>query len=357
MHDMILGQPSALHATLELCRKEAQDLTSYWIGINKYILTGCGTSFHAALASSYMFHSLFEKTEAEAVQSFELNHYYKTLNPRTLVIAFSHTGNTKTTVDAVSRAREIGAATIGLTGVKDSAIVSKVNKALVVGDGRELSRAHTKSYTSSLFASFYLSAYYLRSQASHRVAESMLDQLNDIPQSVLSTINHEEKNIAKLARDYSKIGRYFFLGSGPNQATALEAALKMKETNYSASEGMQLEQFLHGPWVSLKPGILAFLVAPMGPSHQRNVDMLNICKDLEIPTVAVTNDKHVVENATHSIFIPEVSEELSPLVYIVPLQLFAYYTAVEKGLNPDFIHYDDARYWKARNVIFPPGTH
>lgn len=357
MHEMILGQPSALHATLELCRKEAQDLTSYWSGKNKFILTGCGTSFHAALGSSYMFYSLFQKTEAEAVQSFELTHYYKTLNPRTLVIAFSHTGNTKTTIDAVSRAGEAGATTIGLIGVKDSNIVSKVNRSLVVGDGRELSRAHTKSYTSSLLASFYLSAYYLQAQASHQVAESMLEQLNDIPQSVMSTINHEEKNIAKLAHDYSKTARYFFLGSGPNYATALEAALKMKETNYSASEGMELEQFLHGPWVSLKPGSLAFLVAPMGPSHQRNVEFLQICKDLEVPTVAITNDKHVVEEATHSIFIPDVSEELSPLVYIVPLQLFAYYTAVEKGLNPDFIHYDVEKYWKARNVIFPPGTH
>ena len=357
MHDMILGQPSALHSTLELCRKEAQDVTSYWSGKNKFILTGCGTSFHSALAGSYMFHSLFQKTEVEAVQSFELKHYYNTLNPRTLVIAFSHTGNTKTTVDAVSRAAEIGATTIGFTGVKDSIIVSRVNRALVVGDGRELSRAHTKSYTSALLASFFLSAHYLQTQASHRVAESMLEQLNDIPQSILSTINHEEKNIAKLAHDYAKSERFFFLGSGPNHATAQEAALKMKETNYSASEGMELEQFLHGPWVSLKPGTLVFLVAPMGPSHQRNIEFLQVCKDLEIPTVAVTNDKHIVEGATYSIFIPDVSEELSPLVYIVPLQLFAYYTAVEKGLNPDFIHYDVGKYWKARNVLFPPGTH
>ncbi len=357
MHDMILGQPSALHSTLEMCKKEAPDVTSYWSDINKFVLTGCGTSFHAALAGSYMFHSLFHKTEVEAVQSFELKHYYSMLNSRSLVTAFTHTGNTKTTVDAVARASEIGASTLGVTGEKESNIVSHVHKVLVVGDGKELSRAHTKSYTCAVMATFYLSAYYLQTQASHLAAESMLDQISDIPQSVLSTINHEEKSIAKLARDYSQKQQYFFLGSGPNQATALEAALKMKETNFSAAEGMELEQFMHGPWVSLKQGTLVFILAPMGPSHQRSIELLEVCKDLDVDTIAVTNDKHIVDLATHSVFVPDVSEELSPLVYIVPLQLFAYYSAIEKGLNPDMIHYDVEKYWKARNVIFPPGTH
>jgi glucosamine--fructose-6-phosphate aminotransferase (isomerizing) len=357
MHDMILGQTASMHSTLKLCREEAQDFTSYWSGKSKFILTGCGTSFHSALAGSYMFHSIFQKTEAEAIQSFELKHYYNALNPQTLVMAFSHTGDTKTTLDAVIRARENGATTNAITGVKDSKIVSRVNKALGVGDGRELSRAHTKSYTNSLFASIYLSAYFLQSQASHRVAESMLEQLNDIPQSIMSTINNEEKKVAKLAHDYLRSERYFFVGSGPNLATALEAALKMKESNYSASEGMELEQFLHGPWVSLNPESLVVLVAPTGPSHQRNIDLLQICKDLGVRTISITNDRHVVDLSSDSIFIPDVSEELSPLVYIVPLQLFAYYTAVEKGLNPDYIHYDVDRYWKARQVIFPPGTH
>lgn len=73
MHDMILGQPRALHLTLETCKKEAIDLTGYWEGANKFLLTGCGTSYHAALASSYMLYALFQKTEAEAIQAFELS--------------------------------------------------------------------------------------------------------------------------------------------------------------------------------------------------------------------------------------------------------------------------------------------
>ncbi|MDH2900953.1 MAG: SIS domain-containing protein [archaeon] len=356
-HDMIVGQPSALHATLEICKKEAADITSYWGGNDKFVLTGCGTSFHAALASSYMLYSLFQKTGVEAIQSFELEHYYNLLGSNSLLMAFSHTGFTKTTLDAMMKAKVSGARTFAITGVKESPITRLSGRSIVVGNGREKSRAHTVSYTCAILAAMYLSAYYTQSQTSSTTAESFLEQFNDIPQSVLSTIEHYEKQVAELASSLSKTSQFFFVGSGPNIATAYEASLKMKETNYSAAEAMETEQFLHGPWVSLKPSTVVFLAATRGPSRQRNVDLLRICKDLSVPTIAITDDKHLVELAKHSIFMPDVSEELSPLEYIVPLQLFAYYTSLSKGINPDMIHYDDPRFWTARQIIFPPGTH
>jgi len=356
-HDMILGQPSALHATLETCKKEATDLTSYWDGSHKFLLTGCGTSFHAALASSYFLYSLFQKTEVGAIQSYELLHYYNILGPTTISMGFSHTGFTKTTLDALSKAKESGAKTFVITGVGQSPIARLATRSIVVGNGREKSRAHTVSYTCAILAAMYLSAYFSRSQSMSRLAESLLDQLNDVPQSVLSTIEHNEKQVAELAPLLSRMNRFFFVGSGPNVATAYEAALKMKETNYAVAEGMETEQFLHGPWVSLRQNTVVFLAATKGPSRQRNIDLLTVCKDLSVPTVVITDDKHLVELAKYSIFMPDVSEELSPLEYIVPLQLFSYYTSLTKGINPDFIHYDDPRFWGARQILFPPGTH
>ena len=358
MHDMILEQPGALHSTLELCRKEASDITSYWEGSTQFILTGCGTSFHAALAGSYMLYALFQRTNSEAVQSFELARYFRRLNPRTVVTAFSHTGNTKTTIDAVKMAREAGAATLALTGTSGSNISKEAQRTLVVGNGKEKSRAHTKSYTSSLLASMYLSSDFVARLASNSLAESYLEQLNDVPQYVHEAIA-KEKEVAHLATNYHKdIKRYFFIGAGPNVATALEAALKMKESNYSSAEGMELEQFLHGPWVSLDPqNSLVFLIAPKGPSHDRYLDLLGACKEIGVRTVALTDDKHIVDLCTHSIFMPEITEELSPLTYVVPLQLFSYYVSVQKGINPDFIHYQDPRFWSARSIVFPPGTH
>jgi glutamine---fructose-6-phosphate transaminase (isomerizing) len=357
MHDMILGQPRALHLTLEACKKEAIDLTGYWEGANKFLLTGCGTSFHAALASSYMLYALFQKTEAEAIQAFELKHYYHLLNPSAVVMGFSHTGFTKTTVDALSKAKDNGARTFSLIGAKDTPITKVSNKSIVVGNGKEKSRAHTVSYTCAVLAAMYLSAHYTRTLTASKAAESFLEQFNDVPQSVHSTIENYEKQVAELAEKFSKANQYFFVGSGPNVATAYEASLKMKETNYAAAEGMELEQFLHGPWVSLKPGSVVFLVATKGPSSQRNLDLLKVCNDLEIPTVAITDDKNLIAQAKDSIFMPDVSEEISPLSYIVPLQLFSYYTTLLRHLNPDMIHYDDPKFWAGRQVIFPPGTH
>jgi glucosamine--fructose-6-phosphate aminotransferase (isomerizing) len=357
MHDMILAQPAALHATLEVCKQEAREITAYWDGTNKFVLTGCGTSYHAALASSYMIYALFQRTSVEALQSFELKNYYNLLNPNSLVMGFSHTGFTKTTIDSLTKSKELGARTFSVTGVKDSPITKVTTRSITVGNGKEKSRAHTVSYTCATMAAMFLCSHYKSSSASSVSAESYLEQFNDIPQSVLSTIEQYEKQVAEIAESYSRVSQYFFLGAGPNIATAYEASLKMKETNYSSSEGMELEQFLHGPWVSLKPSSLVFLISTKGPSQQRNLDLLRICQDLSVPTVAVTDDKRLVELAKHSIFMPDVSEELSPIEYIVPLQLFAYYSALNKGLNPDMIHYDDPDFWSARQVIFPPGTH
>jgi glucosamine--fructose-6-phosphate aminotransferase (isomerizing) len=357
MHDMILGQPRALHLTLETCKSESMDLTGYWEGASKFLLTGCGTSYHAAIASSYMLESLFQKTAAEAIQAFELKHYYHLLNPSTLVMAFSHTGFTKTTVDALAKARDSAARTFSLIGVKDTPITKVSDKSILVGNGKEKSRAHTVSYTCAVLAAMYLCAYYSRTLTASKTAESILEQLNDVPQSVLSTIENYEKQVAELAEKFSRANQFFFVGSGPNVATAYEASLKMKETNYAAAEGMELEQFLHGPWVSLKPGSVVFLAATKGPSSQRNLDLLKICKDLEIPTVAITDDKNLIAHSKESIFMPDVTEEISPMSYIVPLQLFSYYVSLQKHLNPDMIHYDDPKYWAARQVIFPPGTH
>lgn len=358
MHDMIIGQPSALHTTLEICKKLAPDITSYWEGTSKFVLTGCGTSFHAALASSYMLRALFQRTTAEAIQSFELEHYYHVSGSDSLIMGFSHSGITKTTVDALSYAKAQGAKTFAVTASKDSPITSVSSRHMVVGNGKDKSRAHTTCYTSAVLAAMYLGAYYKQSLASSSVTESFLEQFNDVPQNVLSTIENYEKQVVELVDRLSKTGQYFFVGSGPNVATAYEASLKMKETNYAAAEGMELEQFLHGPWVSLKPGSsVVFVIATKGPARGRTTDLLKSCRDLGVDTVAITDDKNLIELAGDSIFMPDVSEELSPIEYIVPLQLLAYYTSLQRHTNPDMIHYDDPKFWAARQIIFPPGTH
>lgn len=358
MHEMILEQPNALYATLEMCKRQSPDITPYWQGIDKLITTGCGTSFHAALATADILYSLFERTNVEAVQSFELKHYYNLLNSKTLLLGYSHTGATKTTNDAIARAGAAGTRSIGLTGVGTSAITKTASRHLVVGNGLEKSRAHTKSYTASILAGIFMGAHFLRTEVSDSSAESMLEQLNEVPEYIHSTINLNEKKIAELATSLgTKAKKTLIVGAGPNVATALEASLKLKETSYSAAEGMETEQFLHGPWVSLNKDSLVILLAPQGPSRERSMDLLKALNNLEVKTIAITDDKRIVEAASDSIFIPDVKEELTPLVYIVPLQLYAYYIAVDMGKNPDYIHYDDPKYWASRQIIFPPGTH
>ena len=355
MHEMIMDQAEAISQTLKRCEKDAVEITSNWKDASQFIFTGCGTSFHAALSASH-FHQLFFQRNCNATESFELCEYYPKLDQNTLVTAFSHSGMTKTTIDALKKSKDHGAKTFALTGAEHSNLERQVDSIMVVGDGMEKSRAHTKSYTSALIASMFLTTSLGGLSSSLPNHEYKLSKVPELVRIALFL----ENEVKELAEDYFARGikRYFFIGSGANIATGLEAALKMKESHYSYSEGMELEQFLHGPWVSLKPGdSLIVLIAPSGAAHGRNLDLLKACKTLGVQTLAITDDQGIIELATHSLIMREIEEALSPLTYILPLQLFAYYTAVVQNINPDYIHYDDPIYWAARQIIFPPGTH
>jgi glucosamine--fructose-6-phosphate aminotransferase (isomerizing) len=203
----------------------------------------------------------------------------------------------------------------------------------------------------------YLSTDFIANESVNPVAESLLCQLNDVPKAMDSALKSERlmKDLVNETQD--TVDRFIFVGSGPNVATALEAALKMKETSYAAAEGFGLEQFLHGPWVSLDRSQMVLLIAPKGPSYQRYFDLLSVCNRLKVPSVAITDDKHIKELASHCVWMEDISEELSPLTYIIPLQLFAYQSTLAKRINPDYIHYDDPDIWEARQIVFPPGTH
>jgi glucosamine--fructose-6-phosphate aminotransferase (isomerizing) len=363
-YDMILGQPACLDATISKCERERYEIRQYFSGIDELILIGCGTSFHAAIATVGMTEELFERTRISARESFELLNYFRNTKGKALVTAFTHTGNTKTTIDAINISKSRGARTLALTGSEGSRVFEVADRAVLIGDGPERSRAHTKSYLASVMAAVYFSLDHLSAESQTKGQVSgLLDQLKRIPDFASEALQSEkqvENFVASLIEKWRNISlsrKIFFVGAGPNIATALEAALKIKETCYESAEGMELEQFLHGPWVSLDENSLVVPIAPKGASRERFLDLLNVCHRLQVRTLAITDDKEIEELASESVRMGEVSEVLTPVTYIIPLQMFAYYLSVQKGLNPDLIHYDDPKVWETRQIVFPPGTH
>jgi glucosamine--fructose-6-phosphate aminotransferase (isomerizing) len=141
-----------------------------------------------------------------------------------------------------------------------------------------------------------------------------------------------------------------FVGGGPNAATAYEVALKMKETNYTPCEGFQVEQFLHGPLAGLGERMAVWAIAPPGPSYQRCQEVLRAANAIGATTIALTEegDQSLARTATHAIGLPRLAEALTPLIYVIPLQLFCYHLALAKGANPDTFHLDDPRHQEAK---------
>lgn len=269
-------------------------------------LCGIGTSFHAALIGEYLLRLLAaDHPLARAVHSFEFVCYPPPLHDKTAVLVVSHRGTKRYSLQALDRANRHGALTVAITGKDSGEGIHHAGMVLSTVE-QELSAAHTKSYTTAL---------------------------------------------ALLAGLAVRLGKkcLVFVGGGPNAATAYEAALKVKETSYPPCEGTHVEQFLHGPVAGLSEEMAVWVVAPPGPSYARCLDVVKAAKAIGATTIALVQegDGELSRVAAHVIELPAVLEALTPLLYVIPLQLFSYYLALARGTNPDTVHLDDPRHREA----------
>src|SRR5262249_18489309 len=156
-----------------------------------------------------------------------------------------------------------------------------------------------------------------------------------------------------LAARYGDRRCYWFVGGGPNTATALEAALKMSEASHAPALGFNCEQFLHGAWAALEREDVLVVIAPPGPSHERCSAAARVARAVGAPVVAPARGEagELGGVADETIALPEIDELLSPILTIVPLQLFIYHTAVHRGVNPDLTRADDPAYGRARSTL------
>ena len=191
-----------------------------------------------------------------------------------------------------------------------------------------MSSAHTASYTTALALLAMLAA----EVGGDGALRHALGGLADHQALLLGQESWED-----LARRFAGRRRYYFVGGGPNTATALEGALKMSEANYAAALGFNCEQFLHGAWAAMTAEDLLVLVAPGGPSRARCLDAARAAREVGTPVLAVIEegDRELAALAAETIEIAAVPELLTPILAVVPLQLLTYHLALEAGTNPD----------------------
>ncbi|HEX6508108.1 MAG TPA: SIS domain-containing protein [Chloroflexota bacterium] len=347
MYDEIKGQPDSVRRSLERVEEQGSKITCLLAQARRIFLIGSGTSLHAAEIGAWFLRSFSQgRMETISLQSYEMALYFPGLRPDDVVVLVSHSGTSAMGIRALERAHRSGAETVLLTGFTDSPAAGVARHVLQTGFDRESSWAHTASYTAALTT--------IAALANNLAAPEEHLDLSPLPDVIGDVLGLEEL-VHRLAAGAIVVGReageapMFIVGAGPNAPTAREVQLKILETSYLRPLASELEQVLHGPLAAVSSDALFVLVAPPGPSTERAAALAQSLVRLEVTPVVLCGDGNVEAfGESHRLVIPDVPEIISPIPAIVPLQLFAYFLAVGRGLNPDLIHRDDERQRAAR---------
>ena len=341
MHDAIYAQPGALRLLLRANAEPLAGAAARLATMERIVLAGIGTSWHATLVGELLFARVARLGHrVRALHSFEFTSSWPDPDGKTGVVVVSHRGTKRYSLDALRKAKASGGIGVVVTGKGSGEGLAIADFTLSTVE-QEASAAHTVSYTCAMALLAALAAE-IGGDAEVRQA------LEAIPDQLALLLGQESWD--ELAARFADRGRYYFVGGGPNTATAYEAALKMNEANHTTALGFNCEQFLHGPWAALNPEDAVFVVAPPGPSHRRCLDVARVAREVGAAVVALVreDDREIAPLASETIAIPPIDELLSPILTVVPLQLFTYHTALARGTNPDTMRADQAAHGRAR---------
>ncbi|MCG2829082.1 glutamine--fructose-6-phosphate transaminase (isomerizing) [Methanothermobacter sp. K4] len=295
--------------------------------VERVCFVACGTSYHASLVGKYLFESILG-IPTDVILASEFRYSARALTDRTLAVFISQSGETADTLNAL-RSANSRAKTLAIVNVLGSSATREAQHVLYTRAGPEIGVAATKTYVSQLTIIYMLVAA--------MGAPELIEKLEMVP-AVMEEALGDENKIRALASRYSRVSDFFFIGRGFSYPTALEGALKLKEITYIHGEGYAAGELKHGPLALIDDGVPVVAISPPGPCHDKTLSNVEEVKARGARVIGVgsTLDEALMKEADDFIGLsPDVDEVLSPLVYIVPLQLLSYYVSVERGLDPD----------------------
>jgi glucosamine--fructose-6-phosphate aminotransferase (isomerizing) len=351
MYDAIHAQPALVARVLESQRDLIARAAEAAAAKKRLIFAGIGTSLHAAAVGEHSLRHLTQgRAHAQVEQSFEFVQYPPALSADDALIVVSHRGWKNFSVEAVRRAKAAGALTIAITGHEGGDGIRAAHFAIPTCE-QEISFAHTKSYTTAMAALALLAIGIAEKRGQLVGTNSARADLSRVSAWISESLAVESQ-ARSAARELAARPRLFFVGAGPNWSTATEGALKVKETSYSAAEGVETEQLLHGPLAEIGPHCAVVMHFAGGPSDARAAEAWSALGELGALRIAVvTKGAAAAVTGGHRLELPAVPEWLSPLVHVVPVQLLSYFLAVERGTNPDTGHEDAASHDRAKKYF------
>ncbi len=304
--------------------------------INRIVITACGTSWHSALIGEYMLEEL-ARIPVEVEYASEFRYRNPVVDERTLVIAISQSGETADTLAAIHEAKLRGARTLGLVNVVGSTIAREVDGGLYLRAGPEVGVASTKAFTSQVAA---LTLVTLRLARLRNLGimqgRAIIEGLRKIPAQIKDILNRASE-IEALADQFWQSNNALYLGRGVNFPVALEGALKLKEISYIHAEGYPAAEMKHGPIALIDENMPVVFIAPKDTVYGKIVSNIEEVKARGGRVIAIVNerDAEMARLTDFCFVIPTTLNVLTPLLTIIPLQLFSYYVALRRGCNVD----------------------
>jgi len=304
-------------------------------------LLACGTSWHAALVGKFILEQV-SKVPAEVDYGSEFRYRTPIMDPETLAVGISQSGETADTLAAFREAKKLGALPIAICNVQGSMITREAEGTLLTHAGPEIGVASTKAFTSQIVALALLALHLGRLRGTLSVDECrrLLESLAKVPQLMERALMASGR-LDQLSRSLASARDFLYLGRGINYPIALEGALKMKEISYIHAEGYPAGEMKHGPIALIDESMPVVALCPQGRTYDKMLSNIQEVKARGGRVIAVMaeGDKEVratLDPASDLIFdVPPVEEVWSPLLMVIPLQLLAYHTAVRAGRDVD----------------------
>jgi len=333
-------QPDCLRNTLRVQEHYADLMSTFLDRARDVYLVACGTSYHACLASSYMFSKLAFLPSYPIIASEFVEQCGKSVNIDSTILAVSQSGETADTLASVNTARQRAGTILGLTNTIGSTLTRVSRVYIGQQSGPEIGVAATKTFTSqlSVMAQLALRLAKKRGKVSQDEMDFLAEKLKKIPDTVEEIIQKQEGKIKQIAKKYKDAKTFFFLGRGISTATAYEGGLKLMEIAYVPAIAFPAGESKHGPISLIEPGFPVVFICPKDETHKTLIGNIMEMKarDASIIAILEEDDEEIKKLADDYIEVPNgIPEVLSPIPFVVPLQLLAYYMALERGYNPD----------------------
>ncbi|MEO6053034.1 MAG: glutamine--fructose-6-phosphate transaminase (isomerizing) [Chthoniobacterales bacterium] len=305
--------------------------------VERIVLTGCGTAFHAALVGEYLMEALAQiPTECEFASEFRYRNLPMTRD--TLVFALSQSGETADTLAAVRESQRKGHRTLGICNNVASTIARESDGGVYMHAGPEIGVAATKSFTSQLVVLTLISLLMGRMRlVSSAAGLRILAELEALPAKIERVLTLNDQ-IAQIAKKYKDAKNFLFLGRQFNYPIALEGALKLKEVSYISASGYPSAELKHGVIALIHEDTPSVFIAPKDGVFEKNLSNIEEVRARKGPVIVVGTEgcekelRHVSDDV---ILIPDAPDILTPILSVIPLQLLAYHIAVELGCDVD----------------------